>query len=142
MEKVVVGAAGSGVHRALASPEKDPVATVRHGVVRDDVARALLVHEKVGRVLPATVECVAVTAHVVVHPVVHDRVTTRPVQADADSRVERECIVPDAKAAASHEHEVVHPLLHCVAADLAARDVGEIHARPVAEPLVLLIVVE
>ena len=66
VEKIVVGTANTRVHRALPGPEKQSVATVSHRVVGDDVLVALLVHQKIGGILPAPVESFAISAHIVV----------------------------------------------------------------------------
>src|SRR5438876_5989069 len=83
VEEIVVRAARPGVHRRLARPEKNPAPAMRHGIVGDEVARALLEQQQIGRVLAAGVVAMAVAADVVVEPVVDDRVVRGPVQAYA-----------------------------------------------------------
>src|SRR5439155_22621333 len=122
VKKIVVGAAGAGVHRALSRPEKDSVAAVGHRVVGDDILRALLVDQKIGGVLTASIKSFAVSAHVVIDVVVHDLVAIRSVQADAESGIEREVVVPDVETVSSYHHQAVHSLSDGVAADLARLD--------------------
>ncbi len=142
VKKIVVGSALSGVHRALSGPQEHSVTAVRHGVESDDVLVALLVHQQVGSVLSAPIEAVAVATDVVVDLIVHDRVAARPVQSDSESGVEREVVVPDAKPVRAHQHQSVHSPSDGIAADLAGLDVAQVRARAVAQPLILLVVVE
>src|SRR5678815_4875955 len=102
--------------------------------------RDRFIEKEICRVLAATIEAVAVAAHVVARAVLHDDVVARPIEPDADARVELDHVVPDAQAVGADEHQSFHALLDAHVPDLAAVDVLEIRARPEAQPLALLVV--
>src|SRR6059058_591612 len=88
------------------------------------------------------VEAFAVTADVIVDLVMHDPVVARPIEADAESGVEREIVVPHEERLASRQKQRVHALLDDVATDLTATDILQIERRAETQPLVLLVVME
>ncbi len=93
-KQVVVRAARPGVHRRLSRPQKEPVATMGRGVIRNNVAGALRIDEQSGRVLPAAIEAVAVPSNVVVDVVMQNAIAIGAIQSDADAGVERNGVVP------------------------------------------------
>src|SRR5262245_19796523 len=61
---VVVAAASSGVHRRLSRPEKETIASMRHGVSVKNILAALFVDQDTGAVLPPVVNAVAVSTDI------------------------------------------------------------------------------
>ena len=140
--EIVVCAALPRIHGALAGPEEEPIATVRGGVVRNDIPRTLLEEEEICGVLTAPIDTVAVAANIVVETVVHDAVAGTAIEADAEPGVELDRVVVNPQVVAAHEHQPVHSLLGAVAANLAGVHAIEIGACAETEPLALLVVMK
>ena len=86
-DQVVVTATLPGVHRCLPCPQKEPVATMGHIILIDQVVAALLIHKYSSTILPTLVNTMAVSAYIKYDPVMHDTVVTAAVHADANARV-------------------------------------------------------
>ena len=140
VEHVVVRAPLARVHGGLAGPEEEAVAAVRHGIEGHDVPVALLVDEDAGRILTAVVEPLAVAADAEVDLVVLDRAAAGAIEPDADSRQEREVVVPDFRAVRAREHQAVLSLDDRRVVDFGVVGIGEVDAGTALEPLILLVV--